>query len=71
VTVLRASDGAPDLAGLPVTHLRPHLLMIAWQEADQTSNVHIYDFETGAAHAVVSYADLRVHRARGTVRRVD
>ena len=71
VTILRTSDGSPDLPHLPVTHLRPHLLMIAWQEADRTSNVHIYDFESGAAHAVVSDADLRVRRARGTVRRVN
>ena len=34
-------------------HLKPHLLMITWQEADRTTNVHVYDFETGEAHAVV------------------
>jgi len=45
--------------------------MITWQEADRTTNVHVYDFETGEAHAVVSYADHRVDRAKGTVRRVD
>lgn len=76
VTILGRSAGSPDLSSpdlshLPVTHLRPHLLMIAWQEADRTTNVHIYDFESGAAHAVVGYADGRVQRASGTVRRVD
>ena len=45
--------------------------MITWQEPDRTTNVHVYDFESGEAHAVVSYADRRVHRAKGTVRRVD
>jgi hypothetical protein len=71
VTILRTSDGSQDLSHLPVTHLRPHLLMVAWQEADRTTHVHIYDFDSGEAHSVVSYADRRVHRARGTVRRVD
>jgi hypothetical protein len=71
VTVLRRSAGSPDLSQLPVTHLRPHQLMVAWQEADRTTNVHVYDFESGQAHAVVSDADGRVHRAKGTVRRVD
>jgi hypothetical protein len=54
-----------------VTYLEPQLLLIAWQEADRTTNVHIYDFESGAAHAVVGYADGRVHRASGTVLRGD
>ena len=71
VTILRKSAGSPDLSHLPVTHLRPNLLMIAWQEADRTTHVHIYDFESGEAHAVVSYADRRVHRAKGTVRPAD
>jgi hypothetical protein len=70
-TLLRRAAGAPDLAHLPVTHLRPHLLMVAWQEADCTTHVHVYDFDSGDAHSVVSYADRRVYRARGTVRPVD
>jgi len=70
-TILSRSAGSPDLSHLPITHLRPHLLMIAWQQADLTTNVHIYDFESGEAHAVVSHADRRVHHARGTMRRVD
>jgi len=70
-TILRRSAGSPDLSHLPVMHLRPNLLMVAWQEADRTTNVHVYDFESGEAHAVVSYADRRVHRARGTVRPVN
>jgi hypothetical protein len=45
--------------------------MIAWQEADRTTNVHVYDFENGHAHAVTTDADGRVQRARGTLRRVD
>jgi hypothetical protein len=69
-TILRRSAGAPDLCHLPVTHLRPQLLMVGWQEADRTTTVHIYDFESGEAHAFVGYGDRRVHRARGTVRRV-
>jgi hypothetical protein len=71
VTILRRSAGSPDLSHLPVTHIKPHLLMITWQEAGRTTNVHIYDFESGEAHAVVSHGDRRVHSARGTVRRVD
>jgi hypothetical protein len=71
VTILRRSAGSPDLSRIPVTHLKPHMLMITWQEADRTTNVHVYDFETGEAHAVVSYASRSVHRAKGTVRRVD
>ena len=69
-TILRKGAGS-DLSHLPVTSLRPQLLMIAWQEADRTTNVHVYDFENGHAHAVVSGADGRVHRAKGTVRRMD
>ena len=76
VTILRGGADSPNLASpdltpLPVTHLRPRLLLLAWQEADRTTNVHTYDFENGSAHAVVGYADGRVHHARGTVRRVD
>jgi MoaF-like len=71
VTILRRSLGSPDLSRLPVTHLKPHLLMITWQEADRTTNVHVYDFESGEAHAVVSYFNRSVHRAKGTVRRAD
>jgi hypothetical protein len=70
-TILGRSAGSPDLSHLPVTHLRSHLLMIAWQEADRTTNVHIYDFERAEAHAVVSHGDRRVHHAKGTMRRVD
>ena len=39
--------------------------MITWQEADRTTNVHVYDFESGEAHAVVSYANRSVQRASG------
>jgi hypothetical protein len=70
-TILRKSSGSPDLSHLPVTHLRPQLLMVAWQEADRTTTVHIYDFESGEAHAVVGYGERRVHRARGTIRPVE
>jgi hypothetical protein len=70
ITILRRSAGSPDLSRIPVTHLKPHLLMITWQE-DRTTNVHVYDFESGEVHAVVSYADHRVDRAKGTVRRLD
>ena len=51
--------------------IKPQLLLITWQDNRTTTNVHVYDFETGEAHAVVSYADHRVDRAKGTVRRVD
>jgi hypothetical protein len=71
VTILRKNAGFPDLANLPATHLRPHLLMVGWQETDKTTNVHIYDLDSGEVHAFVTYADRRVHRARGTVRPVD
>lgn len=71
ITILRGSAGSPDLSRIPVTHLKPHLLMITWQEADRTTNVHIYDFESGEAHAVVSYYNRSVRRERGTIHRVD
>jgi len=71
ITILRKSTGSRDLSRIPVTHLKPHMLMITWQEADRTTNVHVYDFESGEAHAVVSYFNRSVHRARGTVRRVN
>jgi hypothetical protein len=71
ISILRKSGGSPDLSRIPVTYLKPHMLMITWQEADRTTNVHVYDFETGEAHGVVTYANRSVHRARGTVRRVD
>lgn len=70
-TILRGSAGSRDLSRLLITYLKPWLLMITWQESDRTTNVHVYDFESGQAHAVVSYADRRVYRARGTVRRAD
>jgi hypothetical protein len=69
-TILHRSAGSPDLTHLPVTRLRPQLLMVAWQDADRTTTVHVYDFESGEAHAVVTYADRRVHRATGAVRPV-
>jgi hypothetical protein len=71
MTILRRSAGAQDLSRIAVTHIKPQLLLITWQEDRTTTNVHVYDFETGEAHAVVSYADHRVDRARGTVRRVE
>jgi hypothetical protein len=71
VTILRRSAGSPDLHRLPVTHLKPQMVMITWQELDRTTNVHVYDFESGEAHAVVSYFNRSVHRARGTVRRAE
>jgi hypothetical protein len=70
VTILRRSAGSSEISRIPVTYLNPHLLMITWQE-DRTTNVHVYDFESGQVHAVVSYADHRVDRVRGTVRRAD
>jgi hypothetical protein len=71
VTIMRKAAGFSDLAHLPVTHLRPHQLMVGWQEADRTTNVHVYDLDSGEVHAFVTYADRRVHHARGTVRPVD
>ena len=71
ITILRRSAGSADLSRIPVTHLKPHLLMITWQDSGRTTHVHVYDFETGEAHGVVSSADHSVHRTRGTVRRVD
>jgi hypothetical protein len=69
-TILGKSAGSRDLSRLPVTYLRPRLLMIIWQESERTSHVHVYDFESGEAHAVVSYGDRRVYRTTGTVRRL-
>jgi hypothetical protein len=69
VTILRKTEGAPDLHRLPVTYLKPHLAMITWQELDRTTNVHVYDFDSGEAHAVVSYFNRSVHRGTGSVRR--
>jgi len=71
MTILRKAAGSPDLSRIPVTHLKPQLLMITWQEAERTTNVHVYDFESGEAHAVISYGNRSVHRAKGTVRRAD
>jgi hypothetical protein len=71
VTLLRRSAGSPDLSRIPVTHLKPQMLMITWQDADRTTHVHVYDFESGEAHEVVSYFNRSVHRARGTLRRLD
>ena len=71
ISILGRSAGARELSRLPVTHLKPQMLMFTWQEADRTTNVHVYDFESGEAHAVVSHYNCNVHTARGTVRRVD
>jgi hypothetical protein len=71
ITILGSSTGSRNLSRIPVTRLKPQLLMITWQEADRTTNVHVYDFESGEAHAVVSYFNRSVHRAKGTLRRVD
>ena len=71
VTIFRGPAGSPGLSRIPVTQLKPHLLMITWQEADRTTHVHVYDFESGEAHAVVTYYNRSVRRTRGTVRRVD
>ncbi len=71
MTILRGSAGPADLSRILVTYLRPHLVMITWQEADRTAHIHVYDFETGEVHAVVSHADRRVHRMTGSVRRAD
>jgi hypothetical protein len=71
-TILRKSPGSREVSRLLVTYLKPQLLMITWQEAsDRTTNVHVYDFESGQAHAVVSYGDRRLYRAKGTVRRAN
>jgi hypothetical protein len=70
VTVLRRSDGSRDLSHIPITHLKPQLLLVTWQEADRTTHVHVYDFESGEAHTVVSSANRTVHSAKGTLRRV-
>jgi len=70
VTILRKSDGSRDLARIPVTPLKPQLLLVTWQEADRTTHVHVYDFESGEAHAVVSSANRTVHSTKGTIRRV-
>jgi hypothetical protein len=45
--------------------------MITWQELDRTTNVHVYDFDTNEAHAVISYFNRSVHQATGTIRRAE
>jgi hypothetical protein len=71
VTIIRKAVGAPDLTRIPVTHLKPHMLLITWHDMGQTAHVHVYDFESGEAHAVVSHANHSLHRTKGTLHRVD
>jgi hypothetical protein len=70
VTILHRTSGSPDISRIPVTHLKPQLLMITWQDG-RTTHVHVYDFESGEVHAVVSEFDRSVYREKGTVRRAD
>jgi len=70
VTILRRTSGSPDISRIPVTHLKPQLLMITWQDG-RTTHVHVYDFESGEVHAIVSEFDRSVYREKGTVRRAD
>jgi hypothetical protein len=70
MTILRKAAGASDISRIPVTYLKPQMMMIIWQDLGQTSHVHVYDFESGEAHSVVSHAHHSLHRAHGTVRRV-
>jgi hypothetical protein len=44
--------------------------MITWQDG-RTTHVHVYDFESGEVHAIVSEFDRSVYREKGTVRRAD
>jgi hypothetical protein len=70
-TILGGPGGSRDLSRLLVTYLKPHLLLITWQEVGRTTHVHVYDFESGEAHAVVSHGDRRVYHTKGTVRRLE
>jgi hypothetical protein len=71
VSILRKAAGASDIPRIPVTFLKPQVLMLTWNDSGQTTHVHVYDFETSEAHSVVNHANHSVHRAKGTLRRVD
>lgn len=54
-----------------VVPLRPGVFMLSWQEASQTSVVHIADFENSIVYAAISNPEDRTFtRLKGTLKRI-
>jgi hypothetical protein len=46
--------GTSETVQIAVTPIRPSVFMICWQEADQTTVVHVEDFENGIVHTNIT-----------------
>jgi hypothetical protein len=56
---------------IEVTLIRQGIFMVSWQEADQTTVVHVEDYENGIVHTNVTKPRGGFLRNSGTLKKVE
>lgn len=54
-----------------VTPIRQGIFMVSWQEADQTTVIHVEDYENGIVHTNVTKPRGPFIRSSGTLKKVE
>lgn len=62
--------GVSETVEISVTPIRPGVFMVAWQEANQTTVIHVEDFENGIIYANITFPGNIFVRLQGAFRLV-
>ncbi|MFO1400086.1 MAG: hypothetical protein U1F30_02540 [Steroidobacteraceae bacterium] len=62
--------GTAETMSYSAALLRPGLFLVAWQEADQSTVVHIEDFESGTVRVALTTTERTFMQFAGTMKRV-
>jgi hypothetical protein len=64
-------QGESETVQIEVTLIRQGIFMVSWQEADQTTVVHLEDYENGIVHTNVTKPRGGFLRNSGTLKKVE
>jgi len=64
-------EGNSETVQIVITLIRQGIFMISWQEADQTTVVHVEDYENGIVHTNVTKPRGSFIRFSGTLKKVE
>ncbi len=63
--------GDSETVQIVVTLIRQNIFMISWQEEDQTTVVHVEDYENGIVHTHVTKPGGAFIRRSGTLKKIE
>lgn len=62
--------GVEATVPIDIKLIRPGVFLVSWQEDDQTTVVHVEDFDAGVFHTHVTMPDNTFRRFTGKMRRI-